>query len=1050
MKYLKRNVLLILTMVSLTGFCFAQTQITGVVRDRQGETLPGVAVALKNTIRGAVSDIDGNYTINAPADAILVFSYIGFTTIEQPVGGRQTIDVVLTEESQFLDEVVVTAIGIRQQKKKLGYTTQQVNSETLAVSKTMNVGNALSGQIAGLTVDNPTGIFQAPAFSLRGKSPLIVLDGVPMETDFFDISNEDIESINVLKGTTASALYGSRGKNGAILITRKSAANDGLEINVGTNNMFTAGFTVFPKTQSQYGNGSYGKYEFWDGADGGISDGDMIWGPKFGTGAMVAQWNSPIRNKQTGETIDWWGDVAGTIYDDKSLYERVPIPWEYHHNLKDFLGTGVITNNNFSVAYKAGKGQYYFSGNYAYQKGQVPNTSLNTGGVNFNSTYQLSRTVQLNAAISYNKVYSPNYPRYGYGPKNHMYTILIWMGDDVNGKELKEHLYVPGQEGYRQANWNYAWYNNPYFGVYELQQKRDMGVTDGKLKLNWNILPNLNLQGRISARENRTYENMQSPKTYMNYGDSRNGDFKIWNTSQMNFDADVLASYFQTITNDLQLTVNAGASTFNRQWQQEYLATDGLIVPFVYSLNNTQGPVAASNTLIKKEIRSVYGSVNLDFMNAFFLNMTARNDWSSTLPTGNNSYFYPSVSLSTLVSEYVKMPDVIDYLKLYGSWAQVSNDLDPYSIMATYNKGVTYGSIPSVYYPEGLVNPNIMPEKSTSYEFGLSTAFLKNRIILDVTYYNIKDENQIVNLGISEASGFRTRKENSNVYATNGLEIVLGLKPVNKRSFSWDMNINWSAFVKKLTEIGGDAKKYGDLMEGDRADSYYATVWQKSASGEVVLDAMSGLPSRDPYKQNIGHRDPNWRLGFQNRFRVNNVKIEMDIDGAWGGLFRSLTVEKWWWGGKHPNSVEYRDAEYAAGKPIYVPNGVNQTGGELRRDVDGNVLSDTRTYTPNTTAVNWQDWCQIYPYQATVSYKENEHFANVFDRSYFKLRRLSVGYDLAKIWNTGNAKSVDVALFGHNLLMWKKTPFVDPDYGNDDNLQDPSPRYVGISLNLKF
>ncbi|RZM24319.1 MAG: SusC/RagA family TonB-linked outer membrane protein [Pedobacter sp.] len=1028
---------------------FAQEMIKGIVKDAKGNSIPGVNVRVLNTARATASDLQGRFSITAENEAILSFSYLGYLTQNVSVTGKTDLEVILQEDSKSLGEVVVTAIGIKQQKKKLGYATQEVKLDVLSEAKTMNIGNALSGQVAGLTVNNPTGMFQSPSFSLRGKNPLIVIDGIPVETDFFDVSGDNIANINVLKGTTASALYGSRGKNGAILITTKNAEKEGLEININTNNMVTAGFTVFPETQTEYGNGSNGKYEFWDGEDGGISDGDMIWGPKFQPGVKVAQWNSPLRNKQTGETIPWWGNVKGTVYDDKSKYERVPTDWVQHDNLDDFLRAGIVTNNDFSVAYKGAKAQFYASGKYSHQRGQVPNTSLTTGGANFNSTFNLSSNLQLDASLSYNKVSSPNYPRYGYGPKNHMYTILIWMGDDVNGKELREHLWVPGLEGYRQANYNYAWYNNPYFASLELQQGQNRDVLNGQAKLRWQVAPGLSLQARASGRERKSFENIQSPKSYMNYGDSRNGDYKMWNNKQLNVDLDFLASYVKELSENFGLTLNAGASTLNRDIQQEYASSDGLIVPFVYSLNNTQGPVMASNYLEQKSIRSVYGSVNFDLFNAVYLNVTGRNDWSSTLTKANRSYFYPSASLSTIVSDYIRMPKVMDYLKLYTSWAEVSNDLAPYSISATYTKDVTYGSIPSVGYPSGIINPNISPEKSTSYEFGLSTSLFK-KLGLEVTHYNVTDENQIIDLSTSEASGFTTRKVNGNKYRTRGLEVMANYNVVKNNDFSWDIAANWSSSVRKLTEIYNNQAKLGNLQLNDRADAYYGRVWQKSADGQVILDANTGLPTRDNFYVNLGHNDPNWRLGLQNKFKIKGFDFSFDIDGAWGGVMRSVTIEKMWWGGKHPNSTEFRDAEYAAGKPIYVPQGVVVTGGELKRDVNGNVLSDTRTYKQNTTAVNWQTWSQIYPYQAQVTEAENEKFANVFDRSFFKLRRISLGYDLAKIVKVGSVKSMQLTAYSYNPLMWKKMPLLDPDFGNDNDLQDPSARFIGFSLNVKL
>lgn len=1041
------------SMLLCTTWLFAQSvKVTGVVTDKDGP-ITGATVKVKNTSNGVITDINGRYSIETSIGSKIVFSFIGYDTVEKEIVNNTPVNVTLTDNSQRIDEVVVTAIGIKQQKRKIGYTTQQVNGDVLNATPDLNVGSALTGQVSGLLVTNPTGLFQAPSFNLRGNTPLIVLDGVPVETDFYDISSENIESINVLKGTAASALYGSRGKNGAILITSKSAKKKGVEINFSTNNMMTAGFAVLPKTQHQYGSGSNGKYEFWDGADGGISDGDMTWGPKLNVGTKIAQWNSPIRDKVTGEQISWWGDVKGTQYDDKSRYERVPIDWVSHDNLKDFLETGFVTNNNISIAYKGDKARFFVTGQYAFQKGQVPSTKLHSGGINFNSTFDLAKNLQLDANLSYNKVISPSYPRYGYGPRNHMYTIVVWMGDDVNGKDLKNHKYVPGQEGYRQANYNYAWYNNPYFAAEELQQSENRDVVNGQLRLNYQILPNLNIQGRAAMRQNTTLQEMKVPKTYMNYGDSREGDYKVWNNRQTNVDADLLATYTKDLTSDILFTLNAGTSMFYREYRQDYQSSDGLIVPFVYSIKNTQGPAITDGNRSEKSIRSVYGSVNLDFYKYAYLTLTGRNDWSSTLAKGNNSYFYPSVALSTMVSEYVKLPKVIDYLKMYGSWAVVSSDLDPYQIISTYNKDTSYGSAPSVSYPSSLVNYYIKPQKTTSWEAGLSTALFRNRITFDLTYYHTIDENQIIDLNISKASGFGTRKVNGNQYTTNGWEVMANVQPIKNKDFQWDLSLNWSKSVKKLTDIYDNQKKFGNLKLGDRADAFYGSQWQKSAEGKVILD-KNGMPTKDAYNQYLGHLDPDFRFGIQNTFRYQNFSLSVDVDGAYKGVIYSVLSEKLWWGGKHPESVEYRDEQYAAGHAVYVPDGVVLTGGELVRDIDGNVLSDTRTYTQNTTAVDWQQWSQNYPYRAYVSTKENKKFANVFDRTFVKLRRVALTYDFSKVLSKNSpVKGLTATVFGSNLAVWKKVPFVDPDFtgnNNDGGANDPTARYFGVGMNVRF
>lgn len=1038
-------------------FAYAQTiNVSGVVADDTGFTVPGATVRVKNSTVGTVTDLDGNYTIEVSENGTLVFSYIGYDTQEIPVLQNPVMNVILKEKSQAINEVVVTAIGIKQQKKKLGYTTQQVSTEALNQPGTVNVGNALSGQIAGLAVDNPTGIFQKPVFTLRGKTPLMVIDGVPVESDLFDVSPENIESINVLKGTAAAALYGSRGKDGAILITTKLAKEEGLSISAGLSSMVSAGFTVFPETQTEFGSGSNGKYEFWDGADGGISDGDMTWGPRF-EGQQIAQWNSPVRNKVTGETIPWWGDVSGTEYDDRSKYERVPIAWQPHNNLKDFLRTGVITKATFSVASKGKKAAYNFNGDFSKQRGQVPNTSVYTGGLNFNSVYTLSNTVALSANLSYNKVYSPNYPRYGYGPKNHMYTILLWMGNDVNGKELSEHLYRPDAYGERQANYNYAWYNNPYFATCELTQKHDRNVTDGQVKLNWDVLPGFTLQGRAAGRLENLFEDMKSPKSYMNYGDSRNGDYKTWNTAQLDVNADVLATYTYAFSKEYAFTVNAGSSLYYRQIREETQATDGLIVPRVYNLGNSLNPVSATNAMNEKAIESVYGSLNMDLWEALFLTFTGRNDWSSTLSAQNNSYFYPSVSASTLVSEYVKLPSWIDYLKINGAWAQVSSDLDPYSLIATYGKDVLYGSTPSVTYPNPvdgytvLLNPDILPQKTTSYEVGLSASFLHNRIGVDVTYYRMRDENSIIRLPVSEASGFPYRYVNGNEYTTNGAELIVSSTPVKNRNFTWNLSTNWSSNIRKLTEIYGGQAKFGDLKLGDRADAMYDTEWEKTPGGQLILDG-NGMPVKSAFKTRIGNQDPDVRFGLQNTFKIKKFTVNVDMDGAIGGTLVSTTIQKMWWGGKHPESTMYRQEEYDnGGRPIYVPDGVNVVSGSVTYDVDGNILADDRVYKKNETAVNIQTWAQNYPYRAVVRTGESKLFANTFSRSFLKLRRIAVTYDLKNLFESHRIKGLEVTLFGNNLGVFKKTPYLDPDYGvSDGDLQDPSARYIGVSATIRL
>ncbi|MHC5201828.1 SusC/RagA family TonB-linked outer membrane protein [Myroides sp. LJL119] len=1042
-------------------FCLATSlaqnkhNLTGTVLDPDGFSLPGASVMIKGTDKGVATDFDGNFSIMVQPTDVLVISFIGYNTKQQEVGTNNQLVVTLLPQSSSLDEVVITALGITKAEKAIGYATQQVDAKKIQEVATPNVGSLLSGQVSGLVVSNPPGLMQSPQFSLRGKTPLVVIDGIPVATDFFDVSPEDIANINVLKGTSASVLYGSRGRNGAILITTKSALEPGIQVSFSQNTMVSAGFTVYPKTQTQYGSGSNGQYEFWDGKDGGISDGDMIWGPKFDSEKLIAQWNSPIRDKQSGEIIPWYGNVEATQYDDKSRYERVPIAWKNHDNLKNFMQTGIISRTNFSVSSKSEKGSYRIAGEFNYNKDRVPNTSMYRGNLSFKSTSFITDKLTFDTKFSYGKIHAPNVPNYDYNPSGHMYTILIWMGNDVNGNDLKNNLWVPGMEGYRQANYNYAWYNNPWFGAEYFKRIWDKDVVNAQLSLSYQATEDLVLQGRASAISSANQTELQSPKSYFNYSASREGGYSIDNDNRLDVEYDFLAMYNKDISSVISLNVNAGAASRYYQRNANYAAADGLTVPGVYNLGNSTGNVTANNSITKKAVNSVYGSVELDFYNAFFLSFAARNDWSSTLSKKNRSYFYPSASLSVMLSNLISLPKKMDYMKLYTSWAEVSSDLDPYLLQAVYSPiNPSFNGNQMVEYPNTILNPDLLPEKSRSFELGLSSSAFNNRLSLDLTYYRVLDSNFLIHFPVSEGSGFNNMRVNGNQYTTNGFEISLQGKIIDKPNFTWKSSVNWSTREKKLTKIYQDAAKYGNYQLNDRADAFYATVWQTTPDGQLILDQTTGLPSFDKNPQKIGHLDPKWTLGWNNNFQYKSWALNIGIDGIWGGVMRSEVVEKMWWGGKHPKSTQYRDQEYENGAPVYVPQGVNIVSGELITDVNGNVISDTRVYQQHTTPVSWQSWAQNYPYRARVTQKQSKEFANVFDRTYFKLRTVALTYDFTPILKTKKISQLSASLTGYNLLIWKKSKglYSDPDYdtqgGND--IQDPASRWIGLGLNIKF
>lgn len=1028
-------------------------ELTGTVSDQQGRILPGVNVIEQGTTNGTTTDNQGRYRIQVQPSDTLIYSFVGYERQVVPVQARRTLDVTLQQAEMRMEELVVTALGINQVKEKIGYSTEKIEVASLESNNAPSLGNLFTGRVAGLSVSNPTGLFQSAQFSLRGKDPLIVLDGIPIESDLFDISKSEIEEINVLKGTAASALYGARGRNGAVLITTKNPEKSGLSIDFSTSTMVSAGYASFPEYQNQYGNGSNGQYEFWDGRGGGVADGDMIWGPKFEEGVKIPQWNSPIRDTQTGEVIPWYGTVEGTKYDNKSRYERVPIAWESHDNLDAFMRPGIIPSTDLAVTYGGDIARIRVAGNYTFQQGQVPNTSLNKGGLSLASTFELSQRVTLDGKLSYNKVQSPNYPAYGYGPNNHIYTLLIWQGADVNPQDLRENIWVPGREGFKQANWNYAWYNNPYFGANMRNQVYDSDVYRGQVRLQWDVTDNLSLQGRTHTSQQQLFEDQQRPKSYLRYGDPRDGFYKTWNKGDLLIDNDLRATYHAQPTSFLAFNVTGGGNIVYQKFESYYNSTDGLVVPGVYSLANTKRNVLASTHLQRKTIQSLYVTADIELHDAVFLNLSGRNDWSSTLPESNNSYFYPSVSLSVMASKLLPMPEAVDYLKLSSSWAQVSSDLDPnfnnpYQLQTYYRKVGDFNGNPKLSYPSNLANPNIEPQQSNSTELGISTGFFNNRISLDATYYRVLDKNQIINLPISTASGFNTRKVNGNEYTTNGWEIGVNAVPIRTVDVIWDVSANWYRRVQRLTSIYNDQATFNNLSVGERADNYYTTGWMKTQDGRLILDEETGLPTQDPFPQLKGHLNPDWRFGLQNSVSYKDFSLSVSLDGAVGGLMPSLTVEKMWWGGKHPASVLYRDEEYAAGEPVYVPEGVNVVSGELVRDAQGTIVEDTREYKPNTTAVGWQQWSQNYPYRAGVTESESEMFANILDRSFVKLRNVSFTYDVTDLFQRTGFTNVSVTAFGYNLAILKSADIIDPDFGNDSHLQDPSTRYLGLKIDL--
>ncbi len=1038
----------LITFMLATSATQAQQQtIQGTVVDAETNPIPGVNVLVKGTTQGTITDLNGAYRIEvSDGNSVLVLSFVGYQTKEASVNGRSQIDVTLTADAAQLTEVVVTALGIEKEKKALGYAVQEVAGEGLQKAREPNVARSLTGRVAGLNVYNPTGLFEDPRLELRGSDPLIVIDGIPNpEADLWKISSDDIESLDVLKGPTASALYGSIGRNGAVMITTKRGGKEGVAVSVNSSTMFQPSYLRIPDVQDTYGNGNNGTYAYVDGSGSGPEGGGWIWGPKL---------NQPDASTPSGffETPQFNSPV------DPATGERIPTPFLARggDNVENFFRTGMMSTNNVSVSGGNDQGNFRVSLSHLYQKGMVPNTDLNTTTFTVAGGYQLASKLRADASLSYNKQYSDNFPERQYGPQNYLYNLVLWTGPDIDVRDLRNY-WQPGQEGLQQRHYNTSWYNNPYFQAYEFLQGYNKDNNYGQLSLTYEPLENLEILARSGVNWFNTNRSVREPLSYIRYGVNSRGNLELHNEYNFNINTDIIATYRQSLAEEFTISVSVGAANRYNNYRTLNVFTDGLNVPEFYSLSNSTSNLTGNNLLEDQKVNSVYGTLDVEFLSSVFLTVTGRNDWISTLPVDNNSYFYPSVSLSTVVSDIVPVPDALSFLKVRGSWSQVSSGYINYNLTGlgreegrkySYNQvqaylpGINWNNQASVYFPETQISPDIAPETTNAYEIGLDTRLLDGRVGVDVTYYNMRDYNNITTIPVSEASGFTQRLVNGNEYRRRGVEVVLNATPVELNTFRWNVLVNWARHRRVLTEVYGGADELENVPVGERADAYYTSAWLRSPAGEIIY-GDNGFPLIDPFQRRVGDRDPDGIFGINNSFTYRNFSLNVLVDGRYGGSFYSTTNSKMWWGGTHPGSVnQFRD-DANAGESTYVGDGVVITDGEVTYDSDGNITSDSRTFSPNAQAVNYIAWTKDF-------YDGGPDEPGIFKETFVKLREITLTYSLpSPVLDNIFLEQASVSFVARNLFLWSDVPNVDPDQGVD-NLQTPSARSLGFNINLTF
>ncbi len=1005
----------LLFIILLINNAFSQENIVaGKVTDPvSGQGVPGVSILIKGTTKGTSTDGDGSYKLAAvsPKD-ILIYSFIGYATKEEIVGNRTIINVSLTTDNLELSELVVTALGVKRDERSLGYAVQKLSGSTLQTVKGVDVATSMTGRISGLWVRNSTEFNESPSLLLRGETPLLVIDGIPYGNMRLDnIPQDDIESIDVLKGPTAAALYGSRGGSGAVIITTKrGAGSKGLSVTFNSNNMANAGFLMLPEVQSSYSAGLGGIYD----------PSDYVWGGKLDAGVQANQWNPITKQMEVRELTS-----AGK------------------NNFQDFLVNGMITNNNLSLSQSGENGSFRVSLNHIYNKGQYPNLKSNAMNFAVSGELKITDKFTLSSSMGYNRKTAPQISGSGYSNQGYIYNILVWMGPEYDLSQYKDNYWLVPDE---KQNWHYkAWYDNPYLIAYEKLNGIEQNKMNTNLTATYSVFPGAKIIIRPGFDLYQNNETRRNPPNILSTrGWDAPGLFSLNKTNGYSFNGDALMTYTKTVR-EIGLDALAGGTIYNYKDEGLYSATrGGIVIPGFYSLNNSIERPNVSTFLNRKQVNSVFGKLSLSYKNAIFLDGTGRNDWSSTMPQNSRSYFYPSVGSSVVLSEFIKMPDFMDFLKVRGSWTLSKSDLGVYATNQTYSTRVAWDGLIASNYPTSILGGEVLPETNRTWEIGLAAYFLKKRIRFDAAYFNKYNYNIQTRASVSSSSGFNNTLINTDQsFLRKGVELTLDANAVKRDFFRWEVTANLSfnhRYFKDLDPIY--SAKNAWTTEGGRVDTYTGKVWLEDPSGNLI-HRSNGLPLASDYNYLYGYSDPKYNWGLANTFTYKNLRASLNFDGRVGGLLNNYTSNKMWDTGSHPDSDNsFRYDEVVNKVTSFVGKGVVVSSGEVKYDNFGNITSDTRQFATNERKVSYQDYARNY----------GDGNRGVTIGTFLKLREISLGYNLpTKTSKFLGAKSASVSVTGQNVWMWVKAfRYADPDKSDDTQLTSPSVRYMGLNLQVTF
>ncbi len=1079
---------------------YAQSTVSGAITDAEsGESLLGVSVMAKGTSKGTVTDLNGNYSIElAQGENVLVFSFVGYDTKEVTVNGATTLDVTLDLGSIGLNEVTVTALGISRQTKSLGYAVQEVDGDNLNKAKDANFINNLAGKVAGVTiVGNPSGIGASSRVTIRGErslninanQPLFVIDGVPIinevlgssgrsyqEADYGNgagfVNPDDVESVTVLKGAGATALYGSRGANGVILITTKRGkSNKGIGVSVNSTLMFE-NTLILPDYQNVYGQGLGGQFDFKDGNGGGLADGvDENWGPAF-DGQPRKQFDGRTSNGLRGGDVGNLSTQIGPVNLAAQLAARgeiTPTPWVARpDNVKDFFETGVLQSHNLAIGGSNESGDFRVSYTWLDQTGVVPNTDLERSSLAFSGGYKIGDKLSIRAVVNYVDSYSGNRPNLSYGTENIMYLFNCWLGRGVDLRAMRDY-WQAGREGLNQFNFNYNYHDNPYFGLYENTNSQDLDRVYGYASATYKFTDwlSLTLRGATDViDELRTRKRAYSTQRFQR-GSYREEQIRLQETN-----LDALLTANRDLNSDLSLGVSIGGNLRRNTYNNIDVSAGELAVPEIYSLNNSRIPLTSNTFRFEKQINSAYATAQLGFRRFLYLDLTGRNDWSSTLPEEDWSYFYYSASASAVLSELLGSTpgSALSFLKVRASIAQVGNDTDPFQLSNVYNSAGAVKGSPSYTETGRLANSELKPEISTSIEAGVDVRFFNDRLGLDLSVYRSRSENQILFQQISNASGFNQRAINAGLIENSGVEAALNIVPVRlNNSLEWNLFFNFSANRSEVKELFKDPQTGREITEYVLADRYiqvqarvgeqmgdmygigYARVsdnpndkyYDKTGQnvGQIVYNT-AGKPVPTDLRIKLGNYNPDFLLGLGTGLSFKGLNLNVLFDIRSGGEIYSHTQTVGREGGIIEETLEGRADGYDLTKP---GNGV--IGAGVIQNGDG-------SFRPNDVKLSSREW------HTSITLGRRLLESMIYDASFVKLREVRLGYTLPnRLIGKFPIKDISLSLVGRNLALWSDVPHIDPETASTvggtiipgvESVALPSTRSYGLNLNFKF